>query len=449
MKKILKVIIILVVLMANTNITYANDELPGYSSWSTEESGNEYEVSGTQYGRKVPSKWSSWQEDIPDSVYQKSREGIKKIFYNNGKGKIYGSATKRKLCTWNFNTPTNITYFYGDVDTYYLSSDNKTSNYEAPPLQLYCDGSLIAERGAHDVLKNWSPDINVTCKTMYLYMLDNSANGARNRASIVGTWVGYDTKEYAYVTEWNNGQDWRFNKEYEHITGANPQIPTSRVVYSYPLTYSITYVLDEGTPNGELPTSYTVLDEVDLPSVRKKAHDFIGFYDSNGRKYEKINKGTYGNLILYAKYEKRVPKLDIGYTYFEVDIDNPKIEIQDILDKTNAKATDPKQGDLSENIKITSIVYRDKEKTINNPDYLEVDSKDMVTITFYVENDVGGETLVNRRFYIIGKGSEIENYSDSIEIYSRYISKDYLYTLDDNSIWNTSSYKEVLNNIYN
>lgn len=451
MKKLSKLILSIFILLINFTLTISADDDPpiGYTPWSTEKTGDENEISILQYGRMVPIKWSNWSEDIPISVYQRRRDGMKKHYANRSASAsvIYENADARTLYRWNFSSRRKIIYFYADVDTY-KHENGVSTEYEGPPMQLYCDGNLIATTGKHNELINWNPQINTYCKTLALNMSKND-DGIRNRTMIVGTYVGSFIDEYSYVVEWSEGQDWRYHEEYEHITGSNPQIPTSRNVYSHPITYSITYILDGGTVNGELIKSYTILDTVNLPTVSKKGYDFLGFYDASGNKYEKIKKGTYGNLTLYAKYEKRVPTLDVGYTYFDVDKEKQVIDIKEVINKSNAKAYDRKQGDITGNIKIISISYKDKNKTINNPTYLEIDERDLVTITFYVENDVGGEALVTRRFHIIGKGTDIEDYVDDIKIYSRYISNDYYITLDPNSIWQTSSYQQTLNEAFN
>lgn len=448
MKKITKIILWIIALVLLTNsVIKAEPPLPGYSEWSTEKTGDENEISELQYGRKLPIEWSSWSTEKPSSVYQRWRDGIKKhyAFKEETKPVTFYDAKAKRLYRWNFSSKRKIVYLYADVDTYISGSNDY---YEGPPLQLYCDGNLIASTGVHNELKNWNPSINASCSYMELYMSDNSGHD-RNRTMVVGTWVGSYVDEYSYVIKWNNGQDWRTDKEYEHITGSNPQIPTQRIVYSHPVTYKINYDLNGGTANGKLTYTYTVLDEVSFPTLSKIAHDFLGFYDSKGNKVEKITKGTYGDINLYAKFKERIPKLTVGYTYFDKDEENPTIDIKEVIKQSNAEAYDEKQGDITDKIVIKSIEYRDKEKTVEYPNYLEVDQKDQVTIKYTVTNDVGGTSEVTRIFYILGKGVEIENYSDNIKIYSRYISKNYIGTLDTNSIWNNDDYKKTLNSAFN
>lgn len=425
-------------------VAMCEEPLPGYSEWSPLPSGDKNEESAIQYGRKVPTKWSEWSETIPSSHDQKSMEsGTRRYAFKSAENQVYfDSAKARTLYTWKFRESYHAVFFFADVDTYRWQDESK---YQAPPLQLYCDGKMIASTGTHDVLVNWNPPIDTYCKTMELRMLDNDTDG-RNTTSIVGTWVTTSTTLYSYVLEWSNGQDWRFNSQYSRIYGANPQVPTTRKVYSYPLTYTITYNLNGGTANGTLITSYTVLDDVSLPTCSKKGYDFLGFYDSSGNKVESIKKGTYGNISLHARYERRLPTLYIGYTYF--DQEDTTISSSDVIKQVNARAIDELEGDITSKIIIKNIFYENKNKNVSYPDYLEIDSEDIIYISFSVTNNEGKTAVVNRKYYILGKGKESEEKIDDIEIYSRYIDEKYINTLDDNSIWNTPTYKSTLLEVF-
>lgn len=435
-----KILFIIVLVLISTFSIQAEAPKPGYTDWSTNPSGNEYEESVVQYGRRVPAQWSDWSETKPSTADQKSKEGQIKKYVNRSatNSLIYFNANAKTIYTWNFGQRSRVVYFYADVDTYVYPS---LAYYEAPPLQLYCDNSLIASTGTHDVLKNWNPNVNTSCTTMQLRMSDNSSHG-RNRTAIVGTWATTLGTLYSYVVSWTDGRDWRTTEPYTRVYGENAQIPTSRVVYSYPITYSITYHLDEGTPVSDLPKSYTVLDDVELPICTKRGYDFLGYYDSKGNLINEIKKGSYGNLVLYAKYKRRLPVLYVGYTYF--DVGDINISSDDVIKQVNARAIDELEGDLSDKIVIKSIYYEQKNKIIEDPEYLELDSEDIVNITFSVSNNVGGEATVTRKFYILGKGKSNDDYVENVKIYSRFIDEEYLYTLDEYSVWNTNDYKNQL-----
>lgn len=70
-------------------------------------------------------------------------------------------------------------------------------------------------------------------------------------------------------------------------------------------TYSIVYELNGGTNNSSNPTSYTVeSDTIILHNAARDNYTFAGWYTTSNFSHEltEINKGTYGNLVLYAKW---------------------------------------------------------------------------------------------------------------------------------------------------
>ncbi len=67
--------------------------------------------------------------------------------------------------------------------------------------------------------------------------------------------------------------------------------------------YSIEYALDGGENAEANPESYTVEDEVVLAEATKTNHKFLGWFDAEGNKVEKVAKGSTGNLQLTARWE--------------------------------------------------------------------------------------------------------------------------------------------------
>ena len=72
----------------------------------------------------------------------------------------------------------------------------------------------------------------------------------------------------------------------------------------------VKYIVEKDTSvNAVLPTSpvsYTILDEISLPVATGNAK-FLGWYDNpecTGEAITSISKGTTGNIVLYAKWEK-------------------------------------------------------------------------------------------------------------------------------------------------
>ena len=444
MSKLIKILLVTVLLVFIPAKVSGEDVRPGYSEWSTTKSGLPGEISTIQYGRKLPIEWSSWSTDNPSSFTKDFKSKIDETphYAYGGAGKFWSDVNAKTLYTWNFGYKANVIYAYLDVDTYRSGYDD---NYEAPPLQLYCDGREIASIGKHHELANWSPSINASCSYMELKMSANPGGG-RNRTVIVGTWVTTTSTLYSYVTKWNEGVDWRFSYPYERKYGENPEIPTQRNVYSHPITYRINYNLDGGEFVGTPTYTYTVNDEVYIPSAYKKGYEFLGFYDESGNLVNKINKGTYRDITLTARYKRNPPTLYIGYTYFDKD-DTP-ISIEDLVNRVNGKALDEVDGDISKDIKVSQIVYEQSDNVVYNPSHLDISTPGCVYITFYVYNSENVKAELKRRYYILDYGQDIEDYSSDLKIYSRYIDEEFKDTLVDGSIWKESDYAYVLNEAY-
>ena len=70
-------------------------------------------------------------------------------------------------------------------------------------------------------------------------------------------------------------------------------------------TYSITYELDGGTNDPDNPTSYTIeSDKITLKGATRKGYDFAGWYNDSSFStiVTTINRGSHGDLVLYAKW---------------------------------------------------------------------------------------------------------------------------------------------------
>lgn len=72
------------------------------------------------------------------------------------------------------------------------------------------------------------------------------------------------------------------------------------------ITYSITYYLNGGTNAAENPDTYTIEDQIELADATKTDRDLVGWYaseDFTGAPITTIEKGTTGDIVLYAKWK--------------------------------------------------------------------------------------------------------------------------------------------------
>ena len=68
-------------------------------------------------------------------------------------------------------------------------------------------------------------------------------------------------------------------------------------------SYSITYNLNGGTNAATNPSAYTVeSDDIVLAAPSKKGYTFKGWFDNNDNSVEKISHGSFGNIVLNARW---------------------------------------------------------------------------------------------------------------------------------------------------
>lgn len=212
-------------------------------------------------------------------------------------------------------------------------------------------------------------------------------------------------------------------------------------------TYTITYNANNGV-NAPQPQSYVYgQGSISLSPNRptRSGYIFLGWslsQNATSPTYypeQAWSKSNASNYILYAVWEKEsVPVLTIkdGY-YFK----NENISIQKVLENTSAM--DEKDGDLSQNIQIISLQYPSGE-IVQSPTHLDTSTSGKVLVTYACENSQNNQTTQTGWVYILDKeGIEITNPSMDT-VYVRFISAKYLDTLDENSIWKSEVYYEIL-----
>ena len=118
------------------------------------------------------------------------------------------------------------------------------------------------------------------------------------------------------------------------------------------INYSINYVLDEGNNGNSNPDSYTINDEIILDNPSKNGYNFIGWYTDQeyANEVTKINKGTTGDITLYAKWEIAAPRFYITGSLIFEDERTTKLTA-----KVNTGVTQPKYEWVVENEEIAVI----------------------------------------------------------------------------------------------
>ena len=70
--------------------------------------------------------------------------------------------------------------------------------------------------------------------------------------------------------------------------------------------YNVTYVLDGGTNNSNNPTTYYMRSFYELYNPTREGYDFVGWFDENDNKVWYLVNGTYGDIVLTARWESRL-----------------------------------------------------------------------------------------------------------------------------------------------
>lgn len=106
--------------------------------------------------------------------------------------------------------------------------------------------------------------------------------------------------------DYYNFAGWYTNSDYngDAIAEIQTSAPQNYSLYAKftPIEYRICYILNGGD-EVDNPTVYTVeSDTITLLSPNKANHTFDGWYNSNGRRLSTIAKGSYGDLVLEARW---------------------------------------------------------------------------------------------------------------------------------------------------
>lgn len=135
------------------------------------------------------------------------------------------------------------------------------------------------------------------------YVLNGGENSFSNPKSYT-----IDSKKISLRSPTKTGYDfvnWTYNGK--TVTEVNPSwIENVTLVANWRVhDYSIVYV-NAGTNNFYNPTSYTIeSSEITLKDVTKNGYTFEGWYDTStfSNRVTTIKTGSYGNLVLYAKWK--------------------------------------------------------------------------------------------------------------------------------------------------
>lgn len=408
MKKIVCILLSFLMLVPHLSI-YAED---GYSEWSTTPTGYPNEEKAIQYGVITPKTMSEYDtnefsgqilpEDPTDNSWYYNEDldftghhfQIKKDFgsqYQINKGDssdLYSNANAKTLYSYDFGEPKIITKIYIDVDCWKAGDAN---SYCSPALEVWVDGVLVISHPQKKCNEGWPGSEN-------LYGEDY---GVGTTLIIVGQKVELKMKTAS-------------GRQYTHL------------LFSYVQEESIKYshVIEWNKPADDcwrFDTPYELLDDESRGVVSKDDETIISQIPVE--------------RIVYRYPLNPTISIDKRYLYEDSTIDS----IQEL-----ASAIDYNGDNITHKIVITKIEYDDTMKVVYYPDYFDPYISDIIHVTYYVKNDVGGEDTKTVKLYILRNGETVD-----FKIYDRYISRDFINTLEENSDWKSGEYKELLNDALN
>ena len=267
-------------------------------------------------------------------------------------------------------------------DYYYISSWN--TNINGSGKQYNCGISYnYTIANDLDLYVVWKP-INYEI----IYQLNDGTNG--NNPTSYNIESKSIILEDAYKDGYNF-EGWFTDSDFENeITSITTGSHDNLILYAkYSVVdYSIEYRLDGGI-NGNNPTSYNVeCDTIILENSTRAGYDFAGWYSDYNYKdkdrVQYINKGFYGNLTLYAKWEKIYNVSDTGIIT-GVTSYGKRLKVLDIPDKIDGVTINGiGEHAISWCYNLVSLTIPNSIKSISN--YAFYACENLTTINYYATN---------------------------------------------------------------
>lgn len=254
---------------------------------------------------------------------------------------------------------------------------------------------------------------------------------------------------------YKNGNEEQYSVPYSII-----QLDSSMSVQLYcePYEYDIIYELDGGATEYQLIESYNVLYGVTFPEdISNEGHAFVGWtindeivtginegadasFTDAEELYTQLNMRQIGDVTVIATWDA-FPELSVTdvYMYLDNEFDEERFY-------QNVVAMDEEDGDLLEN-----TIYNKEEIELEiealREESITEDVEYQIEIEYAVEDSYGN--LVTEKSVLHLYALYDNAYDKSLEEtgYIRFISEDYLDTLDEESIWRTTemySYLEAV-----
>ena len=185
------------------------------------------------------------------------------------------------------------------IDYYTFDGWYTNSSYTGNPTTGWTPGTYSTDVS---LWAKWTP---ITYTVSYDYDGGSLAQGEYNRTSftVETNFTLKEPQKTGYTFDgWYDEQGNKITVLDANLAGQNLVLSARYNI----ITYSITYNLNGGTNAAENPDTYTVEDRIELVDATKTDRDLVGWYaaeDFTGNPITTIEKGTTGDIVLYAKWK--------------------------------------------------------------------------------------------------------------------------------------------------
>ena len=210
----------------------------------------------------------------------------------------------------------SITFDYGnDIKTTHKYTSNDTYKPDIPQKKGYdFKGWYLGDSETPFSFENLDLDKDLTLTAVYtptVYNVKFELNGGTGAGSLTYT---IESDKVVLPTPKRNGYNFDGWYETENISEESKIVEEilqgstgDKTFYAKwtAKSYTITYNLNDGTP--AIGSSYTIEDNITLPTSTRKGYTFDGWYETENitdesESVEKILQGSTGNRVFYAKW---------------------------------------------------------------------------------------------------------------------------------------------------
>ena len=203
-------------------------------------------------------------------------------------------------------------YFYGTTESVVTPVADDIDGFQTPAnetVQIKADGSTVVDYKYN--------------RRKYTFTL-NRATGCDTSASTPSGEYYFGT-EITLKAEPSDGYDWHkwsnnVSDKTTTFTMPNKDVTVSPVVSLH--EYTISYILDNGSINGNKTTYTSETNTFSIPKPTRDEYEFVGWTGSNGEVPEKdltIEKGTSGDLIFTANWRKELVTYTVKHYFMSLD----------------------------------------------------------------------------------------------------------------------------------